>query len=74
MEVHPVLSLIEKSKENSLKINITLYGEFCFLVNLLKGYSFEKFFTSKKFWDGLQFSGNNGNIEGTALMIQGIEI
>ena len=52
---------------NFLLFNLTSYGEFfCYsicrdkILNL-EGYIFEKFFTTKKLWDGL--SGKNENIE-----------
>ena len=39
---------------NRLKINITSYGEIFYYFNYQdKSYIFEKFFATKKLWDGL---------------------
>ena len=47
--------------ENSLKINITPYGE-----NI-----FDNFLPLKNYGNDFQFSGNNGKIKSKALTIQG---
>ena len=78
MSIHCLISavfLIEKSKENTFKINITTYGEIFIRklqIWILEDYIVEKFLLLRNYEMNFRFSGNNGNIECKALMRQGI--